>query len=102
MQVDIRKLVNNATVLFPQLALLLNQFKSHATSGQAAPSGQTVPATLSPASIKGNIDNQVMAAHQQLQPSTCWGWIGKVAEAGLAEFAGVTAGCRWAAELQKQ
>ena len=65
-------------VSFPQLASLLNQFKSHITSGQAAPSGQTVPATLSPAFINGNIDNQVMAAHQQLQPPTCRGWIGKV------------------------
>ena len=55
---------------FPQLASLLNQFICHATSGQAAPSGQTVPAALSPASIDVNIDSQVMAAHQQLQPST--------------------------------
>ena len=54
---------------FPQLASLLNQFKSHATSGPAAPCGQTVLAALSPASINDNIDNQVKAA-QQLQPST--------------------------------
>ena len=55
--------------LFPQLVLLLNQFICHATSGQAAPSGQTVPTALSPVSIDGNINSQVMAAHQQLQPS---------------------------------
>ena len=57
-------------VSFLQLASLLNQFICHATSGQIAPSGQTVPAALSSASIDGNIDSQVMAAHLQLQSST--------------------------------
>ena len=48
------------------LALLFNQFIRHATSTQALPSGQTVPAALSPSSIDGNIE--VNAALQQLQP----------------------------------
>ena len=50
------------------LVSLFNQFMRHATSGQSAPSGQTVPAALSPASINANIDSQVTAAHQPLQP----------------------------------
>ena len=44
------------------LALLFNQFIRHATSGQ------TVPATLSPASVNGNTDVNA-SAHHQLPPS---------------------------------
>ena len=48
----------------PDLALLFDQFIRNATSTQAAPSGQTAPAALSPASIEDSI--AVTSAHLQL------------------------------------
>ena len=48
----------------PDLALLFDQFIRYATSTQAAPSGQTAPAALSPASIEDSI--AVTFAHLQL------------------------------------
>ena len=48
----------------PDLALLFDQFIRYATSTQAAPSGQTAPVALSPASIEDSIT--VTPAHLQL------------------------------------
>ena len=48
----------------PDLALLFDQFIRYATSTQAAPSGQTAPAALSPASIEDSV--AVTSAHLQL------------------------------------
>ena len=48
----------------PDLALLFDQFIRYAASTQAAPSGQTAPAALSPASIEDSI--AVTSAHLQL------------------------------------
>ena len=70
----------------PDLALLFDQFIRYATSTQAAPSGQTAPAALSPASIEESIavshlqlplfnsasrpTQPPTAAYQQLLPSS--------------------------------